>query len=356
MDFTPVKKIPDISFWQDDNKTPQKVNFVKMRTQTEGVIIRAGQNSWVDEDFAYNWSEAKKAGLKRGIYWFFDPRYEPVAQANLFYNQFKNDPPEWYAWLDFEHTWDGAYNSEAYSKKFVSAIKSLYPKIGIYTANWWWKYKDDTFWSEFPLWVAQYVSNPAYVTIPSSWRNRGKKAVLWQYTSKEDGLKYGVESLNIDMNYTSPDFHVLVGDTQNNNGSNTMAYLELDPINDTTSMSIRATHPDAHILGTKIGEIPPGGKGKAYVGRSYTYTSDKYVSGVLRAKAGDVWHYAYEPTEGWIAEKHLGVQYMRVTLIEPTPPPPPAPSTPQFIASITITDEATGKRYRADNVQLTELP
>ena len=59
---------PDISFYQDDNETPQGVDFVKMRTVTDWVIIRAGQNTWIDPDFKTNWTNAKAAGLRRGSY------------------------------------------------------------------------------------------------------------------------------------------------------------------------------------------------------------------------------------------------------------------------------------------------
>lgn len=31
---------PDISFYQNDNNTPQDVDFVKMKAKTDGVIIR----------------------------------------------------------------------------------------------------------------------------------------------------------------------------------------------------------------------------------------------------------------------------------------------------------------------------
>ncbi len=354
MNFTPLKKIPDVSFWQDNNSTKAKIDFVKMRSKVEGVIIRAGQNTWVDEDFTYNWTAAKQAGLKRGAYWFFDPRNEPIAQAKLFTDLFKNDPPEYGLWDDFEHTWAGTYNSEAYSKKFHSEVDRLYNGVvGVYTANWWWKYTDDAYWSQYPLWVAQYTPNPADVILPSSWRNKGKNAVLWQYTDKEDGLAHGVESYGLDMNYTSQAFYDLFGDSTPQPGDN-MYYLELDPINNSSAMSIRADHPDSHIQGAKIGSIPPGGLGKATPGESYTYAADKYVDGILRAKAGDIWHKAFEPLVGWVAEIHLGVRYMNVREINPPPPPPPPSDKKITSIEINLAPGSTVKRNYSDGTSETE--
>ena len=55
---------PDVSFYQDDPETPQGIDFRKMRASAGYVIIRAGQNAWVDSDFKINWREAKLAGLR----------------------------------------------------------------------------------------------------------------------------------------------------------------------------------------------------------------------------------------------------------------------------------------------------
>lgn len=214
MNFIPIDICPDISFWQDDNTTIPKVDFVKMRTQTQGVVIRAGQNTWIDSDVIYNWQAAKEAGLKRGSYWFYDSRSTPQQQADLWKAALGNDLPEWGLWCDLEESYGGAYKGESNWKKFVEAVRVLFPnvKIGIYTANWWWSQQTVTqadYWASFPLWVAQYVSDPAFVTLPAPWVNKG--AALWQFSDNGDGLKYGVESLNIDLNYTSQAFYNLFG-------------------------------------------------------------------------------------------------------------------------------------------------
>jgi len=52
----------DVSFYQDDNATPQQIDFQKAKSNGAGfAIIRVGQNLWVDPDFAYNWKKAKEA-------------------------------------------------------------------------------------------------------------------------------------------------------------------------------------------------------------------------------------------------------------------------------------------------------
>jgi GH25 family lysozyme M1 (1,4-beta-N-acetylmuramidase) len=71
------KLIVDISFYDDNNETPEGVDFVKMKTRADGVIIRAGQNKWIDPDFRTNWKAAKEAGILR-----YRPRaYLPLIPA-----------------------------------------------------------------------------------------------------------------------------------------------------------------------------------------------------------------------------------------------------------------------------------
>ena len=38
----------DISFYQNDINTPKTIDFARMHTLAEYVIIRAGQNLWID--------------------------------------------------------------------------------------------------------------------------------------------------------------------------------------------------------------------------------------------------------------------------------------------------------------------
>jgi hypothetical protein len=214
MNFTPLDIIPDVSFWQDDNSTVQKIDFVKMRTQTQGVIIRAGQNTWIDSDVVWNWQVAKEAGLRRGSYWFYDSRSSPQSQAELWKAALGNDLPELGLWCDLEENYGGTYQGEANWKKFTETVRVQFPntKIGIYTGYGWWNAQTVSqvdYWSSFPLWLAWYTTFPETVILPLPWKTKG--ATLWQNTDKGDGRKYGAESLNIDLSYTSSAFYNLFG-------------------------------------------------------------------------------------------------------------------------------------------------
>ncbi|GAB1472179.1 hypothetical protein MASR2M66_30570 [Chloroflexota bacterium] len=201
----------DISFYQDDPQTPQGINFAKMRANAYFAIIRAGQNLWGDRDFKVNWREAKAVGLPRGSYWFYDSRVDPKLQAEKWISMFGGDFGELPLWCDFEDNYNGAYKGWKNWYNFIERVKELIPaekEIGIYTGYYYWKENTVAvgipnaslnYFKQYSLWIANYgVTTPL---VPAPWSTW----TLWQYTDNGDGTLYGVESLNIDLNYFNGD-------------------------------------------------------------------------------------------------------------------------------------------------------
>ena len=200
----------DVSFYQDKNDTPQKIDFLQMRQAgAEFVILRVGQNVWVDEDFEHNWTAAKVVGLPRGSYWFYDSRIEPTVQADLWAKQFQGDFGELPLFADFEEEYHGLYGEWQHFKMFLERIKKLAVnhEIGIYTGYLYWQERvvdrggDLAYFKQFPLWIANYeTSAPA---VPKPWSS--EDWLFWQWTNNGNGSLYGVESKNIDMNFFNGD-------------------------------------------------------------------------------------------------------------------------------------------------------
>ena len=116
---------PDISFYQDDTTTPQGVDFAKMRTISNFVILRAGQNLWIDSKFKIYWSDANKAKLPRGSYWFYDSRADPKQQAELWVQALGDDMGELPLFADFEERYGGAYKGWKNWYVFLEQLKTL---------------------------------------------------------------------------------------------------------------------------------------------------------------------------------------------------------------------------------------
>ncbi len=203
---------PDVSFYQDDPDTSRQIDFVVMEQAGAGyVIIRAGQNLWVDPDFAFNWQKARDAGLPRGSYWFYDSRAEPKRQAELWVNQFGNDFGELPLFADFEERYEGIYKGWQNWKIFLNRLRELLPaskEIGIYTAYYYWvdygkvPLTEMDYFHQYPLWIANYTTG-GQPLIPAPWKSW--EWLFWQFTDKGDGKRWGVESAGIDLNYFNGD-------------------------------------------------------------------------------------------------------------------------------------------------------
>jgi GH25 family lysozyme M1 (1,4-beta-N-acetylmuramidase) len=206
----------DVSYWQDDNATPQQIDFSKaVLNGALYTIVRAGQGSWPDPDFKINWRNAKVADLPRGSYWYYDSRYDPEKQATL-WASLLTDRPELEIFLDLEEHYGGPYSGYVYWKKFLNKLRTLLPtvRIGIYTGYYYITGRipasEYAYFSQFILWLSWYTQNVSYVLIPAPW----KSCLYWQWGTPVWGLAWGCESLEIDMNLfngTREDFNKRYG-------------------------------------------------------------------------------------------------------------------------------------------------
>ena len=79
----------DVSHWQDDKSTPQKMNFSRAaQAGARFVFIKVSERGGVDRDWEYNWKSAADAGLPRGGYHFLRWDLSGILQARIFCDTF----------------------------------------------------------------------------------------------------------------------------------------------------------------------------------------------------------------------------------------------------------------------------
>ena len=146
-----------------------------------------------DPKFAQNWSGMKSAGVIRGVYQFFRPGQDPIAQANLLVDAIEKlgrEPTDLPPVMDIE-TADSQSSTvvRANMKKWLDRVEA---RIGrkpiIYTAA----FMSGTIgngWTAYPLWVANYGTTCP--TMPSDWT----KWKFWQSSSTGSvpGISGGVD-------------------------------------------------------------------------------------------------------------------------------------------------------------------
>lgn len=160
----------DVSSFQGD------IDFQQVREQgIEVVYIRTGGGSdFTDPDFERNYEQAKAAGLKLGYYHFVTARTtdEARAEADFFYSLIADKTIDCYPAMDFENFSD-LTNSEinAIARAFMETLEArlgytpaIYTDVNNIRTLW------DSFFYQYPLWVAEYgVSSPQTIGGWSDW-------------------------------------------------------------------------------------------------------------------------------------------------------------------------------------------
>lgn len=211
----------DTSFYQDNNATPEKINWQKAKDAgARFAIIRASQNLSMDEDFEYNWSEAKRVGLPRGAYHYFDYRSgkaPAMLQAEKFWSFIKADPGEIVPSMDFERP--NAWWPELPAREVcLDMIQTFLVKLDLLSGRTCMLYTNagtlrytlapvpDGI-TIHPLWVAAWPMVHTGQTAEQAavgftpYTGTWSKPTVWQFTTVLDGLKFGMESKGLDGDY-----------------------------------------------------------------------------------------------------------------------------------------------------------
>jgi lysozyme len=202
----------DVSLWQDNNSTPQMVDFDKAKLAGASfVFIKASQAQYLDPDFVMNWQNAGNSKMLRGAYHFLDFKNKPANktpiqwasdQAAFFWGTMRNLKSELPLVVDYEDAGSlSAAELKAALKQFLEVYFALTKtRLMLYTSRGFWTAygSNDAYWLQYPLWIAQYYYEalPANPTLPQPFT----KWLFWQYLEKGDGVKYGCESKYVDLN------------------------------------------------------------------------------------------------------------------------------------------------------------
>lgn len=176
-----------------------------MREKSSGVILRAGQGSWIDKKFK-EFRIMADGVIPFGTYWYYDNNHAPKRQAELYASAIMSNAGTLGAWLDLEDSRPAPYLNYKYWYDFCEYFRQLLPNVqlGIYTrASYFNQYvpRNNMYFSQYPLWVAHYGA--IQPDLPHAWSDW----LMWQYSDHGDGVSYGVGSKEIDMNYSKLDIN-----------------------------------------------------------------------------------------------------------------------------------------------------
>lgn len=185
--------------WKEVSKN--NIKFAIMKAQYEA----ASHN--IDEFFEYNYEEAGKYGIARGVYVYIAraSAADPVKDAMALLDKLKCRQLEYGIWLDLEDKSIEHLSKDALTKliyTYASLFRSAGYYVGIYcNKDWYTRVLDSyTLSTDFDFWIARYPRDDKGIYNEYSSLKPSKYAVAWQYSSR--GHVPGVKTrcdLNVDF-------------------------------------------------------------------------------------------------------------------------------------------------------------
>jgi lysozyme len=187
----PVRGV-DISHWDGD------IDWAALKKSgISFVYIKATQGlEDVDPMFEQNWKNARKHGIRRGAYHFFDPDSDGEAQARHFLKTVKLRKDDMITAVDVEVA------ASRGSEQLVSELQKWLKTVEQQVKHKPMIYCDVPFWNEhvkadmgeYPLWLAQWEDEEKPNELPMGWQDYA----MWQYSAT--GTVHGINHSSVDLN------------------------------------------------------------------------------------------------------------------------------------------------------------
>ena len=156
--------------WQRLTQTRQSqfpIHFIFMKASEGG--------DYGDRVFQANFDSAKAYAFIRGAYHFYNPKTDPVRQADFFINSVKLDTGDLPPVLDIEKRGDDARTLRRDLKIWLDKIERHYKVKPILYTSYKFKtrYLNDSIFDSYPYWIAHYYVDS--VEYKGNWK-------FWQHT------------------------------------------------------------------------------------------------------------------------------------------------------------------------------
>ena len=167
--------IIDVSHHQN----PVLIDYDKLSNAIDGVIIRWGYGSKVDNYCDQHYNEFHGRGIPCGGYGFVTEYHSVVDQVSRAYDWVVNKDLKLGLWADFELENGADPLQKQTVHDYMQQAEARMGEFGIYTAKWCWNpIMNGAYYTNRKLWVANYTSfsSPVMPIGFTEW-------FLWQYKS-----------------------------------------------------------------------------------------------------------------------------------------------------------------------------
>ncbi len=185
--------------WKSVARSGKK--FAILKCQYEAMSHR------IDETFEYNYAEAGKYGLARGVYIFIASASmaDMEGDAKSLLKHLNGRKLEYGIWIDLEANIVRS-RGKAYIKGLVNTYAQIFRAAGYYVGiycnrDWYLNVMHDELKANYDFWIARYPRNDVgEYNANSSLKPSSNMAVAWQYSSK--GRVSGIKgNVDLDVDY-----------------------------------------------------------------------------------------------------------------------------------------------------------
>ena len=209
----------DISTWQG------AINFSKLASQVDYVIIRIGYSTGLDSRFATNINGCLNAGIPTGIYIYSlaDNTSEAITEANWVVSTLNSygcqGKLSYPVYFDYEETSAISSRTRAINTSIINAFADTVSAGGYYPGVYMGGSNFNNYINKDSLncdaWVAAYLT---HTNVSSFWGSYGhSKVKMWQWddgaycSSSKSGATLGCSSTNVDQDYCFVDYPSIIG-------------------------------------------------------------------------------------------------------------------------------------------------
>ncbi len=167
----------DVSWWQGPNTQYGPIDWVTLTaSDCKFAFIRACWKTYEDQNFSINWPGSGDAGILRGGYLYFDPSWDPVAQADKLFDltQGVGELPDV---IDFET--NPANYQQGTLRNRIDICRDHYAQLAgrepiLYTNLSWLGVLGDSLGMD--LWIARYYATEPGVDDWQFWQDSDRES------------------------------------------------------------------------------------------------------------------------------------------------------------------------------------
>ena len=176
---------------QHTQVAPSPIRFVFMKASEGG--------DFSDTTFLHNFDMARRYGFIRGAYHFFNPKTDPIRQADFFIRSVKLEAGDLPPVLDIEKRGSDEQSLRTNLKRWLDRVEQHYKVKPILYTSYKFKnrYLNDSVFNAYPYWIAHYYVDS--VEYSGKW-------TFWQHT--DVGRLPGIDE-RVDLNVFNGDLEQL---------------------------------------------------------------------------------------------------------------------------------------------------